>query len=85
MRKVITIAILIVLAVLPLCATTTYPAVSHYMIGRVDTVVEFNVEMLEEVLPFDLEGADVAYKEQQRKVHDQTTSLGNSTKHWKKN
>ncbi len=61
MRKVITIAILIVLAVLPLAATTTYPAVAHYMIGRVDTVVEFNIEMLEEVLPFDLEGADVAY------------------------
>ena len=61
MRKVITIAILVVLAVLPLCATTAYPAVAHYMVGRVDTVVEFNVEMLEEVLPFDLEGADVAY------------------------
>ncbi len=60
MRKVFTIAILIILAVLPLCAET-YPAVAHYMIGRVDTVVEFNVEMLEEVLPFDLEGADVAY------------------------
>ncbi len=61
MRKVITIAILVALAVLPLAATTTYPAIAHYMIGRVDTVVEFNLEMLEEVLPFDLEGSDVAY------------------------
>lgn len=62
MKRFLTvICMLISICSLQSFALTAYPPVSHYMIGRVDTVVEFNIEMLEEVLPFDLEGADVAY------------------------
>jgi len=61
MKRFSIIAVLLVLSAVSLFAQTVYPPVSHYMIGRVDTVVEFDFTILEEAIPFDLEGADVSY------------------------
>ncbi len=54
----------LVLALIAGCLfAETSPAYEHYMLGYVNTAVDFSVTILEEVLPFDLEGADVAFND----------------------
>lgn len=40
---------------------TTDPPYAHYLLGYVDSATDFTVTILENVLPFDLEGSEVAY------------------------
>ena len=61
MKKLIIILLLVFLP-LALFAETSAPY-EHYMLGYVRTVVDFSVTILEDVLPFDLEGADVAFND----------------------
>ena len=62
MRKLFLILILILVGG-TLFSATPSPAFEYYMLGFVNTVVDFSVTILEDVLPFDLEGADVAFND----------------------
>ncbi len=54
----------LILALIAVCLfAETPPAYEHYMLGYVNTAVDFSVTILEEVLPFDLEGSDVAFND----------------------
>ena len=62
MKRVITLFVLIILfSVFAYAATTTFEPYSHYMLGYVDSAVEFSVTIDESVLPFDLEGSPADY------------------------
>lgn len=62
MKKVLLIVLLAFLILLPAFSDQTiYAPLVQYMLGHVDSAVEFGIEILEEVLPFDLDGRDVAY------------------------
>ncbi|MBR2281353.1 MAG: hypothetical protein IJ863_01885 [Spirochaetales bacterium] len=60
MRRTVSVFILLVsfLAVLHAGKTAPY---EHYMLGYVNAEVDFSVSILEDVLPFDLDGSEVAY------------------------
>ena len=54
----------LVLALIAGCLfAETSPAYEHYMLGYVNAAVDFSVDILEDVLPFDLEGSDVAFND----------------------
>ena len=62
MKKTTIVLFIILIVLLPVSAVT-YAPISQYLLGHVDSLVEFGIEILEDVLPFDLDGADVAYNE----------------------
>lgn len=59
MKKIVSIMILLCIAFAAFAAVVAPYA--HYMIGHVDSATDFSVSILEEVLPFDLDGSDVSY------------------------
>ena len=61
MKKAAIIAIIILFSLLPVSAVTVYAPISQYLLGHVDALVEFGIEILEDVLPFDLDGSDISY------------------------
>ena len=63
MKKAIIVLFIILFSLLPVFAETVYAPISQYMLGHVDALVEFGIEILEDVLPFDLDGQDVAYNQ----------------------
>ena len=63
MKKTALVLIVILVSMLSVFAATAYAPIAQYMLGHVDSLVEFGIEILEDVLPFDLDGADVAYNE----------------------
>ncbi len=62
MKKALLLIILISVFVSAFAATD--PAVSHLMVGYVNLTLNFTVDIKNEVLPFDLDGADVFYNSQ---------------------
>lgn len=60
MKKTVSVLFLLFAAFIAFAAETSAPF-AHYMIGHVDSSTDFSVSILEEVLPFDLDGSDVAY------------------------
>ena len=71
MKKTALVLIVILVSMLSVFAATAYAPIAQYMLGHVDSLVEFGIEILEDVLPFDLDGADVAYN-----AHPDTTVVG---------
>ena len=63
MKKLAMVMIVILFSMLSVFAVTVYAPLSQYMLGHVDSLVEFGIEILEDVLPFDLDGTDIAYNE----------------------
>ena len=61
MKKAAIIVIIILFSLLPVSAVTVYAPISQYLLGHVDALVEFGIEILEDVLPFDLDGSDISY------------------------
>lgn len=71
MKKLALVIIVILFSVFSVSAVTVYAPLAQYMLGHVDSLVEFGIEILEDVLPFDLDGSDIAYNE-----HPNTTVSG---------
>lgn len=63
MKKTAIVLIVILTSMFSAFAATAYAPIAQYMLGHVDSLVEFGIEVLEDVLPFDLDGSDVAYNE----------------------
>ncbi len=61
MKRFLVLAILVIIAAAPLFSVTTGDTVDHVMIGYVRQSLNFSVSLLNNVLPFDLDGPDVAY------------------------
>lgn len=62
MRKAALFIVLALVAAFPVfCDVTVDDPMAHYMLGYVNAVASFSVSLDEEVFPFDLDGADVAY------------------------
>ncbi|MBR6086063.1 MAG: hypothetical protein IKP61_10710 [Spirochaetales bacterium] len=61
MKKIALVLLVILFSLVPVFAETVYAPIAQYMLGHVDALVEFGIEILEDVLPFDLDGADIVY------------------------
>ena len=61
MKRIIILVILILIAASPIFSVTTGDTIDHVMIGYVRQSLNFSVSLINEVLPFDLDGQDVAY------------------------
>lgn len=59
MKKIVSSLILLFVAFVAWAEVSAPYA--HYMLGHVESATDFSVSILEEVLPFDLDGSDVAY------------------------
>lgn len=61
MKKIVLFNIILVLAFSLFAVEHVEDKYNHYMVGHVDTATDFSATIMNEVLPFDLESADVAY------------------------
>lgn len=61
MKKIVSSLILLFVAFVAWAEVSAPYA--HYMLGHVNSATDFSVSILEEVLPFDLDGSDVAYND----------------------
>lgn len=61
MNKFISILIILIVCFSVFGAPFTSEPFAHYMLGYVESATDFSVEIFEEVLPFDLDGSEVAY------------------------
>jgi len=60
-KKLLALLLLMIIPILSLVADNNPAPIAHYMLGSVDTLVEFSIEILEDVLPFDLDSDDVSF------------------------